>query len=145
MKSPSEPVVDAWIALMRAQQIALRKVERAFRAAGLAPYAWYDALWELERAGEEGLRQVQIERQVLIAQSNISRLVDRLEAAKCVARQPCTDDARGQKVVITKAGMELRRRMWPVYAKAIQTAFGDHISDEQAGTLARILQQTLEN
>ena len=32
-KQPSEAVVDAWIALMRAQQTALLKIERAFREA----------------------------------------------------------------------------------------------------------------
>ena len=47
-------VVDAWIALMRAQQTALLKIERAFRDAELPPLAWYDVLWELDRAGEPG-------------------------------------------------------------------------------------------
>jgi hypothetical protein len=32
-KNPTEAVVDAWIALMRAQQTALLKIERAFRGA----------------------------------------------------------------------------------------------------------------
>ena len=78
MKQPSGAVVDAWIALMRAQQVALLKIERAFREAELPPHAWYDALWELDRAGTAGLRPFEIERRMLIAQSNISRLIDRL-------------------------------------------------------------------
>jgi hypothetical protein len=49
---PTEAVVDAWIALMRAQQAALLKIERAFREARLPPHSWYDALWELDRAGD---------------------------------------------------------------------------------------------
>jgi hypothetical protein len=61
-KQPSEAVVDAWIALMRAQQTTLLKIERAFREAKLPPHAWYDVLWELERAGAAGLRPFEIER-----------------------------------------------------------------------------------
>src|SRR5262245_27538338 len=72
-KPPSDAVVDAWIALNRAQQAALLKIERALRDAKLPPHGWYDVLWELERAGEAGLRPFEIEGQILIAQSNISR------------------------------------------------------------------------
>ena len=35
VKQPSDAVVDAWIALIRAQQVALLKIERAFRDAKL--------------------------------------------------------------------------------------------------------------
>jgi DNA-binding MarR family transcriptional regulator len=86
---------------MRAQQKASRKVERAFRKAGLPSYAWYDALWELEQASERGLRPREIELQVLIAQSNISRLIDRM-------RRPHEEDRRGQIVSSPKKGRALR-------------------------------------
>ena len=142
---PSKAVVGAWIRLMRAQQAALLKIERGFRDAGLPPHAWYDALWELDQAGDKGLRPFEIERQMLIAQSNISRLIDRLEAAGYVERHPCKDDARGQFIVITPAGKAMRKRMWPVYAAALNTVIGQRVSDREAATLAGLLERLLDS
>src|SRR5512145_3500407 len=110
MPKQSEAVVDAWVALMRAQQTALLKIERAFREAKLPPSAWYDVLWELDKAGATGLRPFEIERRRLIAQSNISRLIDRLAEAGYVERCPCDQDGRGQRIVITASGREMRKR-----------------------------------
>jgi DNA-binding MarR family transcriptional regulator len=138
-KEPSEAVVDAWIALNRAQQATLLKVERAFRDAGLPPSAWYDVLWELEKAGGPGLRPFEIEQRRLIAQSNISRLIDRLAEAGCVERQRCEEDGRGQRIVITAAGRDMRKRMWPVYARAIGEAVGRRVSEREAASLASLL------
>lgn len=136
---PSDAVVDAWIALMRSQQTALLTIERAFRDADLPPHAWYDVLWELDRAGEKGLRPFEIERQMLIAQSNISRLIDKLEDSGHVERRPHAEDGRGQVIVITKSGRALRKRMWPVYAAAITDAVGKHVSERDASALAALL------
>ena len=138
-KRPSEAVVEAWIALNRAQQAALLRIERAFREAGLPPSAWYDVLWELDKAGAAGLRPFEIERRRLIAQSNVSRLVDRLAEAGYVERQPCEEDGRGQRIVITPAGLHMRRRMWPTYAHAISDAVGRRISEREAASLASLL------
>jgi DNA-binding MarR family transcriptional regulator len=138
-KEPSDAVVDAWIALNRAQQAALLTIERAFREAGLPPSAWYDVLWELEKAGAAGLRPFELERRRLIAQSNVSRLIDRMAEAGTVERLPCAEDARGQRVVITPAGREMRKRMWPAYARAIAAAVGQRVSEREAETLGRLL------
>ena len=143
-KEPSEAVVDAWIALKRAQQTALLKIERAFRDAKLPPHAWYDVLWELDRAGEAGLRPFEIERRMLIAQSNISRLIDRLAEQGYVERRPCEEDGRGQHVVITPAGREMRKRMWPIYARAISEAVGHRVSEREATSLANLLAQLVD-
>ena len=140
-KGPSEAVTAAWIALNRAQQTAQLLIERSLREAGLPPCAWYDVLWELEQAGAAGLRPFEIERQRLIAQSNISRLIDRLASRGYVERQQCEEDGRGQRVVITPAGREMRKRMWPVYARAINEAVGRRVSDEEAATLASLLRK----
>jgi DNA-binding MarR family transcriptional regulator len=143
-KQPSDAVVDAWIALMRAQQTTLLKIERAFREAKLPPHAWYDVLWELDRAGAAGLRPFEIERQMLIAQSNISRLIDRLVEQGYVERKPVEEDGRGQRVVITAAGREMRKRMWPVYARAISDAIGQRVSEREAATMAGLLSKLLD-
>jgi DNA-binding MarR family transcriptional regulator len=144
MKSePSKAVVSAWMRLMRAQQSALLKIERALREADLPSLSWYDVLLELDRAGDKGLRPVELERQMLIAQSNISRLIDRIEAAGYVERRPCDDDGRGQIVVITPAGRDLRKRMWPSYAAAIQSVIGSHVSEREASSLSALLAKLL--
>jgi DNA-binding MarR family transcriptional regulator len=144
MAKPSEAVVDAWIALNRAQQAALLKIERAFRDAKLPPHAWYDILWELDRAGESGLRPFELEGRMLIAQSNISRLIDRLVEQGYVERQPCADDGRGQNVVITPAGRALRKRMWPVYSRAISEAVGVHFAGREAANVTRLLTRLVD-
>jgi DNA-binding MarR family transcriptional regulator len=141
---PSDAVVAAWIALNRAQQGSLLRIERAFRAAQLPPSAWYDVLWELDKAGAAGLRPLEIERRRLISQSNISRLIDRLAEAGYVERRPCAEGARGQQVVITPAGREMRKRMWPVYAGAIGEAVGRRVSEREAETLGRLLGKLVE-
>ena len=138
-KEPTEAVVAAWIALNRAQQSAQARIERALRDAQLPPCAWYDVLWELDRAGSPGLRPFELERQRLIAQSNISRLIDRLAEQGYVERQPCEEDGRGQRIVITARGRDMRKRMWPVYARAITEAVGRRLSEREAASLASLL------
>ena len=49
-----ETLVRTWARLVKAQQMALASIESALKSAGLPPLAWYDALLELERAGERG-------------------------------------------------------------------------------------------
>jgi DNA-binding MarR family transcriptional regulator len=96
-------------------------------------------LLEVERAGPVGLRPYELERAMLLAQYNLSRLIDRIEAAGYVERKLCTDDGRGQRVVMTDAGKVIRRQMWPVYARAIECAVGDRLSAEEAEVLGDLL------
>jgi DNA-binding MarR family transcriptional regulator len=143
-KEPSEAAVRAWARLLRAQHAALSRVERAFKDAGLPALSWYDVLLELERAGregqgKEGLRPYELERHLLLPQYSLSRLLDRIEAAGYLERRTCEEDGRGQQVVITRAGRELHRRMWPVYAGALNEAVTDRLSERDAATLGRLL------
>src|SRR5215469_7894418 len=121
---------------MRAQQLALTDIEKALKDAELPPLAWYDALLELERAGERGLRPYELERQMLLAQYNLSRLIARLSRGGYVARKACEEDRRGQVLVITASGRAMRRRMWTVYGPAMQAALGDRLSESEITRLA---------
>ena len=142
---PRDTVVRAWARLVKAQQIAVAFIESALKAAKLPPLAWYDALLELEAAGDRGLRPGELQREMLLAQYNLSRLIDRIERAGYVERRPCDDDGRGQVIVITAAGRDIRRRMWAVYGPAIQRALGDRLSPKQAETLDALLGKLAEN
>jgi DNA-binding MarR family transcriptional regulator len=137
--APSDAVVRAWARLERAHRTAQTTVEARLKKAGLPPLAWYDALLELERADPGGLRPFELQKEMLFAQYNLSRLVDRLEAAGHVARTASEEDGRGQILTITKSGRALRRRMWPVYAAAIEAAIGSHLSETEATMLGDLL------
>jgi DNA-binding MarR family transcriptional regulator len=127
----------AWARLIRAQRSALCSVERALREAELPPLEWYDVLLELERGGP--LRPRDLQDRLLFAQYNLSRLLDRMETERLIARERCSEDARCQWVRATTEGKALRKRMWPVYSAAIRQAVGEKLTDGQAERLAELL------
>jgi DNA-binding MarR family transcriptional regulator len=134
---PSDPVVSAFVRLVRAQRCVVLGIERAVKDAGFPPIEWYDVLWELEREGPSRPREIQARQ--LFPQSNLSRLLDRIEAAGLVERDSCKEDGRGQVVRITEAGKKLRAKMWKAHAAAIQDLIGSHLSDAEAAQLAGLL------
>lgn len=137
--APPDAVIRAWARLERAHRAAQSTVEARLKKAGLPPLAWYDALLELERAGPAGLRPFELQKEMLFAQYNLSRLVDRLEAAGYIARSASEEDGRGQRLTLTESGRAIRRRMWPVYADAIAAAVGSRLSESEAATLGDLL------
>lgn len=141
MTAPSESVVRAWTRLERAHRAALATVESRLKAAGLPPLAWYDVLLELERAGEAGLRPFELQKAMLLAQYNLSRLIDRLDARGYVVRTASEQDGRGQVLAITATGRAMRRKIWPVYAAAIEAAVGARLSEREARALGDLLER----
>jgi len=138
-RSPSEAVTRAWIKLMRAREAVLGAIEQDLKAAGVVPLTWYDVLLELTRAKDGRLRPFEIEKETLLAQYNLSRLLDRIEKDGFIARTPHDDDARGQWVVVTEKGRAAQARAWKVYAKSIQTHVGEKLDDRAAAILGELL------
>ncbi len=140
-REPTDDAIAAWVRLNRAQRFVLAAVERALKAQGLPPLGWYDVLLELSRAGGP-LRPVELEGRLLLAQHNVSRLLERMEAAGLVARTRHALDGRGQDVRLTDAGHGMRQRMWAVYGPAISIHVGGPLgggATELAGLLDRLL------
>jgi DNA-binding MarR family transcriptional regulator len=137
--NPSEAAVRAWARLMRVSEALLTAVEGELKAEGLPPLAWYDALLELDRAPEGQLRPFELERHMLLPQYSTSRLVDRLERAGLVERLGCPEDKRGRLILITGTGRDLRQRMWPAYARAIERYVGAKLTDDEANQLTELL------
>jgi DNA-binding MarR family transcriptional regulator len=140
---PCDSAVRAWTRLVRAEQAVLGDVEERLKRAGFPPLAWYDVLLELARAEDGRLTQSELQRRVLLAQYNVSRLVDRMERKGLVRRAACAADARCKFVAVTEQGRRLQRRMWPVYANAIETHLGSRLSAGEAATLGDLLERLL--
>ena len=128
----------AWARLIRGARVVLDAVEADLKSAGFPPLEWYDVLLELKRA-EAPLRPVALEGRLLLAQHNISRLLERLARAGLIERMRCEKDGRGYYVAITDPGRDLLKRMWPVYAAAIERHLGGQVTEAEAATLADLL------
>lgn len=136
---PTAAVTRAWVGLMRAQQRTLSAIEKDFKTAGLPPLGWYDVLWELVKAEEGRLRPFEIEARTLLAQYNLSRLIDRLEREGLVRREAFDEDGRGCWVVVTDEGRAMRARMWETYAPSIARHVGAKLGEAEASELAALL------
>jgi len=138
----TEPdISDLWARFMRVSQAVLGAVEVDLKAAGFPPLAWYDAFLELRRVDPEGLRQFELQKHMLLAQYNMSRLVDRLVAVGFVRREPCPEDGRGQVICLTEKGRALIDAMWPAYRAAITAHFGGRLGADETAALGGMLEK----
>jgi DNA-binding MarR family transcriptional regulator len=134
----------AWAVLLTAHATLIEKIEAARAEAKLPPLAWYDVLWELEKAEGGKLRMHELARRIVLSRSNLTRLADRLEDARLIEREDTPHDRRGYHCVITRAGLAMRRKMWPVYKAEIERLFSKHITVEEARTIGDALARTVK-
>ena len=116
-----------WRAFLNAHARVTRAIGRELAEAGLPDLAWYDLLWTLYRRPGRSLRVKELANEVVLSPTAMSRFVDRVEAAGCVRREPDPEDRRALQVTLTEEGVELLRRMWPVYKRGIERHFAAHL------------------
>jgi DNA-binding MarR family transcriptional regulator len=138
-----ETQTRAWAVFLTAHTVLVEAVEVRLAQAKLPPLTWYDVLWALERADDGRRRMHEIADLVVLSRSNLTRLVDRLEKAGLVRRVRSEDDRRGAFAEIAAEGKKLRRKMWAVYAVAIDELFASHLGKAEAKTLDRALRKAL--
>lgn len=134
-----DKVLQVWVRLIRARDKIVRKVEATAKAKGLPPIAWYDVLLELSREGGRKLRPVELEKELLVAQYNLSRLLDRMEEAGLVERIACPGDGRGQMIQLTQEGRALQKRMWPILRDAVEKHVAPKLSERELEQLVHLL------
>ena len=135
---------SVWAQFLTAHAVLVEEIEVRLADAGLPSLAWYDVLWALERAGDRRLRMRELADMAVISRSNLTRLVDRLEAAGLVERERAEEDRRGAFAVVTVEGRALRKKMWPAYSAAIKELFEDHITERDAAQMGDILRRVVE-
>ena len=118
-----EDQLAAWRAFLRAHSTMLRRIGRDLEDAELPPLSWYDVLAALRDAEGRRLKQVELAERVLLSNSGLSRLVDRIERAGLVRRVSCPQDRRSFHVELTDSGNAMLERMWPVYSRGIAEDF----------------------
>lgn len=134
---------SVWRLFITANVRLLDRIEAKFAQAGLPSLEWYDVLLTLKEAPDYRLRLSELADKVLLSRSNLTRLVDRLEKAGFLHREPCPNDRRGTFAVLSEAGLAMQEKMWSVYAKGIAEYFACHLDDEEVKVLQQVLKRML--
>lgn len=142
-KTTGKKTPSAWPAFITAHDALVVRIEERLRAAGLPDLSWYVVLWVLERASDQRLRMHELADTAVIARSNLTRLVDKLEKEGLVARERVANDRRGAYARITERGREMRSQMWSVYGPAIEELFLRHLTPEENALLRDIMMRLL--
>lgn len=133
----------AWRLFLTTHAKLITLIEQELAQAGLPPLAWYDVLLALSESPEHRLRMHELAETMVLDRSNLTRLVDRLEAKGLVCRKSCPTDRRGAFAAITEQGLAMRQQMWPVYEQVIAKYFACHLSDTEVEVLSKALKRML--
>jgi DNA-binding MarR family transcriptional regulator len=130
---------EAWRGIVFASARVLRSAEvDLIKHAGF-PLTWLDVLAQLYDAPDDGLRMQELEERALFTRSGLTRLVDRIEAAGLVRREPVPGDRRGVRVVLTPEGRRRHDAAFIDHWRFVEREFGGRLSPEQQKAVADAL------
>jgi DNA-binding MarR family transcriptional regulator len=112
------PRYQALLQLLRTADTLWNASGRFFARWELSP-SQFNVL-NLLRDAPRGLTQIELSRQLIMHRSNVTGLVDRLEARGLLRREDDTNDRRAYRVVLSPAGQKLLREILPHYYAAAE-------------------------
>mgnify|MGYP005856913375 CR=1 FL=1 len=115
--------LGAWRGFLRVHAAVIRQLDRELTEAHGLPLRAYEVLLYLEDAPNRRLRMTDLAARVLLSQSGLTRLVDRLERDGFVERQRCDDDRRGLWAMLTPAGLEALRAARRTHLAGVRARF----------------------
>jgi DNA-binding MarR family transcriptional regulator len=127
---------DAWEALLSAHATLIKHFA--------AQDVWedismreYDVLYTLSKCPEP-VRLGELNRHVLLSQSALSRLVDRLADRGLIRREADPSDGRGIRLSLTGEGLALQKRIGRRHARSVSRAMTGELSPAELRQLEEI-------
>jgi DNA-binding MarR family transcriptional regulator len=139
LKTQSLPSTDAFGSLLGAHAVLVRELSAALVASHGLTINDYGCLLLLSRAGEEGMRRIDLANALNLSPSGITRLLDRLEDQGLVGKGECKSDARVSYAILTDDGHAKLRDAAPGHVEDIERRLGAVLSDEEIKTLTELL------
>lgn len=100
--------------------------------------AQYNVLRILRGAGKDGITCTEISGRMITRDSDITRMLDRLEARGLIVRQRQSDDRRVVKAFITKAGLQLLKELDRPLRKLVENQMAG-LSENDLKRLVKLL------
>lgn len=128
---------DAWESLFRAQVAVMRQIT-AMPEFGKLSMREYDVLFNLRTYPGGKSRMVELNKQLLISQPSLSRMVVRLEDQGLVVREPDPVDHRATQLSLTDKGLKLQQEIGREHVKHLHELLGTALSEEEFLELNRL-------
>ena len=126
----------AWRGFLRVHSGLVRQLNAELEASHALPLAHYDVLFHLEVAPGHKLTMSELAQSVLLSQSGVTRLVDRLVRSGLVVREGCAEDRRVMYARLTEAGHEALCDARPTLIEGVRRRFLTHFDDAELDALA---------
>lgn len=139
MTQKASPAVDALGGLLGAHATLTRELSASLVAGHGLTMNDYGTLLLLSRAGDEGMRRIDLANELQLSPSGITRLLDRLEDQGLVGKGECKEDARVSYAILTDAGLSKLREAAPGHVEDIERRLGAVLDKEEMKTLAELL------
>jgi DNA-binding MarR family transcriptional regulator len=130
------PELAAWRGMLRAHSALVRDLDAELREAHDLSLLEYEVLLVLSEAPDGRMRMAELAGTVLLSQSGLTRLVDRLVHEGSVERRRCAEDRRGLNAELTEAGRARLDAARPTHRRGIRTMFLDRFDERELATMA---------
>jgi DNA-binding MarR family transcriptional regulator len=132
--------MPAWLAFVQTHTRLWEQVEAQMRRDAGLTMPRYDVLAHLDMAdGQLGLTD--LASSILLSQSGLSKLLDRMEASGLVRRDPDPRDGRAAFATITPEGRSLVREARRRHHEFLRETFAETLEEDDYADLVRIMER----
>jgi DNA-binding MarR family transcriptional regulator len=135
---------EAWAMLLVTHGTLVEALERDLDVIGGLPLTWYDVLAQLALAPNHQLKMNELADSVLLSKSGVTRLVDRMERAGLITREPCATDRRVVYATLTDEGRKLWDKASPIHRKGVRERFTSLLTSEEVGAIKSAFEKVLD-
>jgi DNA-binding MarR family transcriptional regulator len=136
VKQLNDRELAAWRGFLQLHAALVRELDRELEEAHGLPLTHYEVLIRLYLAPDNRMRMSDLASSVLLSQSGVTRLVDRLERAGYVARHQCAADRRVLYAQLTETGRARLLEARPTHLAGVRARFLAHFDDAELDELA---------
>lgn len=128
----------SWGGFLRVYGVLARELDSELATQHGITLSDYEVLLFLASTAERRMRMSELADSVLISQSGITRLVDRLTRRGLVRRERCSADRRGLFAVLTDDGLAKLRQASPTHLAGVRSRFLGRLSADEQATLGEL-------
>jgi DNA-binding MarR family transcriptional regulator len=129
--------------LIRLEIALWDRVDARLRGSHELPLAFFEGLLFISRAPGASMRVGDLARELRVTVGGTSKLIDRIQRAGLIARQPDPDDRRASRVMLTTAGKRRLTAAAKTYEAEVAGIVGGVLSPEEqrqmTDSVARLL------